>query len=531
MTPDVPPLRALPDPVQQTLRDFEQALSIGFRLHQLDDSGEPNLIYASPDPAEGIGPSTPSSGEKVSRTVQPREGPDLSLELSGCPKGSEAVFADLVAKLIARAFEFSQEVRFFTYELSERYEEINLLYSISETLGSLLRLDDAARVILGEVCDVLGAKRGSLWVFEAEGDLLQLVAAVGEEGLRGPLSVSDPVAVTAKVFRDGRPLIVRLSGSLGGGHLPTTDAKESLLCVPIRYTPPDGEPRTVGVINLIGRRPGGRFTASDQRLLAAIASQVGSALENHRLVRESLAQERVTKEMELAHNLQMKLLPVAEHFEGAEVAAKVQPAEQVGGDFFHLLHLSGGRIGVMLGDVSTHGFPAALIMALSMSAASIYALEKGRPAGVLRQLDDALRDELETTEMYLSLFYGILDPQGGTLTYANAGHPHAFAIHEDGAAERLDATDPPVGIAGPDSYGERTVTWKPGHDLLLLFTDGLSDTLASKEWGSGEAAVLEAAVAGRHGSPHELVDDLFRRAAEANPTVPADDITALVMRV
>jgi sigma-B regulation protein RsbU (phosphoserine phosphatase) len=117
------------------------------------------------------------------------------------------------------------------------------------------------------------------------------------------------------------------------------------------------------------------------------------------------------------------------------------------------------------------------------------------------------------------------------LVYANAGHPHAFAIHEDGTSERLNATDPPVGIAGPGAYGERTVPWQAGKDLLLLFTDGLSDTLSLANRGSGEAAVLEAAIAGRHGHPATLVDELFRRAAEANPSVPADDITALVMRV
>jgi sigma-B regulation protein RsbU (phosphoserine phosphatase) len=235
--------------------------------------------------------------------------------------------------------------------------------------------------------------------------------------------------------------------------------------------------------------------------------------------------------MELAHNLQMKLLPVAENFEGADVAARVQPAEQVGGDFFHLLHLPKGRIGVMIGDVSTHGFPAALIMALSMSAASIYAMEKGRPSGVLRLLDDALREELENTEMYLSLFYGILDPKKGSLTFANAGHPHAFVLHRDGCTERLNATDPPVGIAGPGSFGETTIPWKTGSDLLLLFTDGLSDTLATGERGSGERVVLASAVANRHRTPAEVVDELFRCAADANPTVPADDITALVLRV
>ncbi len=531
MSPDVPPLRALPDPVQQTLRDFEKALSITFRLYGIDDTRGERLIYESPPPPDPSGGSADRFGRAVQRTFHPREGPPLKLELSGCPYEREDSLADLVTKLVVRAFEFSQEVRFFTYELSERYEEINLLYSISETLGSLLRLDQAAKVILSEVCDVLGAKKGSLWVFEPDIDTLEPVAAVGEEGLRGSRAVSDPDSVVAQVFREGRPLILGQPRSAPGDHASRKEPSESRLCVPIRYTPPAGEPRTVGVINLLGRRPGGRFTASDQKLLAAIASQIGSALENHRLIRESLAQERVAREMELAHNLQMKLLPVAEHFEGAEVGARVQPAEQVGGDFFHLLHLTKGRIGVMIGDVSTHGFPAALIMALSMSAASIYALEKGRPAGVLRQLDDALRDELETTEMYLSLFYGILDPKKRTLTYANAGHPHAFSIHLDGSSDRLVATDPPVGIAGPDSYSEKTVSWATGEDLLLLFTDGLSDTLSSEERGSGEKAVLDLAVQGREGDPAALVEALFRAADEATPSVPADDITALALRV
>jgi phosphoserine phosphatase RsbU/P len=529
MTPEVPPLRSLPDSVQQTLRDFERALSLAFRLRRADDGGSSPPVYLSPGVLPRAAEHRGGQGSTATRILRPKEGPALEVEILGAPEGREEALGDLVANLLSRAFEFSQEVRFFTYELSERYEEINLLYSISETLGSLLRLDDAARVILGEVCDVLGARRGSIWVFQP-GNVLELVAAVGEEGLTGPLPVADPDSVTARVFREGRAHISSGPGSFLESHSPMPNGEDSLLSVPIRYTPPAGEPRTVGVINLIGRRRGGRFTASDQKLLAAIASQVGSALENHRLIRESLAQERVAREMELAHNLQMKLLPVAEQFEGAEVAARVQPAEQVGGDFFHLLHLPQERIGVMIGDVSTHGFPAALIMALSMSAASIYALEVGRPSVVLRRLDDALRDELETTEMYLSLFYGVLDPAEGSLTYSNAGHPHAFVIHTDGTHQRLHATDPPVGIAGPASFEERVVPWSKGEDLLVLFTDGLSDTLAEGERSSGEALVLNAAVSGRHLAPRDIVEDLFRQAAEAVPSIPADDRTMLVLR-
>ena len=167
------------------------------------------------------------------------------------------------------------------------------------------------------------------------------------------------------------------------------------------------------MINLFGRTRGDPFTTSDEKLLSAIASQIGAALENNRLIQESLAQERMSQEMELAQNLQMKLLKSPEAFDRADVAAHVAPAEQVGGDFFHVFKLPKGKIGVMLGDVSTHGFPAALIMALSMSAASIYALESPDPSEVLRKVDDALRDELESTEMFLSLFYVVIDVEAG----------------------------------------------------------------------------------------------------------------------
>jgi sigma-B regulation protein RsbU (phosphoserine phosphatase) len=530
MTPEVPPLRTLPDAVQQTLHDLEKSFSLFFRISGRSPDGESLPLYSTPGCPGDPNDASVEDGCVV-RGLNPREGPDLELRIYGVKEDQRESLPDLVTGFLGRTFEFAQEVRFFTYELSERYEEINLLYSISETLGSLLRLEDAARVILGEVCDVMGARRGSLWVYEPTGNLLELVAAVGEEGLVGPLSVGDPEAVTAMVFREGRPAVVGRPGSPRESKLPVKEGSDCLLSVPIRFTPPAGEPRTVGVMNLLGRRKGGRFTASDQKLLSAIASQVGSALENHRLIRESLAQERVTREMELAHNLQMKLLPVAENFEGADVAARVQPAEIVGGDFFHLLHLPDGRIGVMIGDVSTHGFPAALIMALSMSAATIYAMEVDGPSAVLRSLDDALRDELETTEMYLSLFYGVLDPRKGRMVYSNAGHPHAFVIHADGSHRRLGATDPPVGIAGRESYAEDVVPWAPGKDLLLLFTDGISDTLGEVERGRGERIVLEAAIEGRDRRPAEIVNDLFKRADRADPTIPADDRTVLVMRV
>jgi sigma-B regulation protein RsbU (phosphoserine phosphatase) len=524
----VPPgrlvLGALPDPVVRILAQFEQAFGAVVRLKVV--SWEPGsadeVLYATSGFAQA------DDDPSCRGTFQHGAG-DIRVEVASAEGAAPAGVCQALTPALELAFESSREIEFFTAELSERFEEINLLYSISETLGSTLDMDTGASTILGEVRDVMGAKRGSLWVHQASDDSLNLAAEVGDDGRVEPLSPHDPDAITSMVFREGRSIIASrrptsAEREAGGGD-------DSFLSVPIRYSQGSGESRTVGVVNLIGRLDGGRFSAANQKLLAAIASQVGAAIENNRLVQESLSKERMTREMELAHDLQMKLLPSAERFEGAQAAARVQPTEQVGGDFYQLFELPEGRVGVMLGDVSLHGFPSALIMTLTMSAAGIYAREADSPAEVLRQLDDALSDELESTEMYLTVFYGVIDPVAGTLVYSNAGHPHAFAVHKDTSYERLTATDPPLGFAGPDAYGEESLSWNGSDDLLFLFTDGLPDTLSREDGQKPEDLILDTVVRHRFSSPRRIIDALFELAPDRSSDRVGDDRTALVLRL
>lgn len=518
----------VPESVSQVIDEFRRGFDLDLHLWLPREDDSPFHLF----PADN-GQGEPQPGS-VLLAVPTRAGAELTLELRD-PNGEPAESAAAVLRsTLERLYEYAEEVRFFTYEVSERYEEINLLYSIAETLGSLLRLRDAARLILTEVCEVMGARRGSIWVHQPEDDHLKLVASVGDRGLMGPIEIGDATAVTSQVFRQGRPLILTASEAGAGPRehpgIRINETGDSVLSVPIRFTPPTGEARTVGVINLIGRRRGGRFTASDQKLLAAIASQVGSALENNRLMRESVERERVTREMELAHDLQMKLLPAVDSFDPNRVAARVQPAESVGGDFYHFFQLPQGRFGVMIGDVSSHGFPAALIMALALSAATIYASQHESPEAVLSEMGEALRDELETTEMYLTLFYGVLDPDRGELVYANAGHPHAFLVRGDGSRERLPALNLPMGIIPGDEYEVGRVPWSPGTDLLLLFTDGLSDTLLAASRRAAEKRVVRAAARLRDRPAHEIVDELFRLDGGEESGM-GDDRTAIVLRL
>jgi sigma-B regulation protein RsbU (phosphoserine phosphatase) len=498
--------------------EYARAHEVGVRLWERADDGWVLSISTSSTVATAPGPSAVG--------LELPDGRSLLVEVQGPDPEASARSSRFLADAMSRAVRYDAESRFFGRELAERYEEITLLYTISEVLGSVISLEQAAATILSEVSDTMGVERAALWIFNAGTGMLEQVSAVGENADSAPISVDDPSSVTAAVFRNRAPMMLEPSEEYPRQAAFRDANHDFFLSVPVSYSPPRGETRTIGVINLIGRTVQGGFSAGDQKLITAIASQIGAAVENSRLVADSLRQERLSREMELAHDLQLKLLPSTAQFRGFfNVAARCSPADSVGGDFYHLFRLPGGRIGVMIGDVSSHGFAAALIMALTMSAVAIHASEGDPPAEVLRRVHAALISELETTEMYMTLFYGVIDPEAGTLTYANAGHSHAFRVTGQGEAIRLNATNPPFGLLDLDDYGEQTVPWQRSSDMLFLFTDGLSDAL-----GLAGEEVLIRHVREHSNEPLEsLLDSLFS-LSRPESEFPADDRSALLLR-
>jgi sigma-B regulation protein RsbU (phosphoserine phosphatase) len=412
-------------------------------------------------------------------------------------------------------------------ELAERYEEINLLYTISEILGHTVSLSEAATQILHEVSETVGARRASILVVEPGGSMLTPVAAVGVGTNELPVThIDDPVSIAARVFRTRHPTVID----------PDESADEifrrgALLAVPIMWTAPGRQAEPLGVVTLSDRRSGQPFSAGDLKLVAAIATQIGSAIQNARLVRASLEQQRLLQEMQLAHDLQMKLLPSTSVVHPqAHVAASVVPAESVGGDFYHLFRLTQAATGVMIGDVSSHGYRAALIMALAMSAAAIHAQSTLDPSAMLHALLESLREELTSTEMFITVFYGVVDTQAKTLTYANTGHPHAFIVRPDGTMTRLPALDPPLGMSD-ESPSARSVPWTPGDDLLILFTDGVIDAQNAAGERLGEDIVLQTLTTCRMEEPSVIVDRVFAvLKAHTGDTALRDDLTLVALR-
>jgi sigma-B regulation protein RsbU (phosphoserine phosphatase) len=262
-----------------------------------------------------------------------------------------------------------------------------------------------------------------------------------------------------------------------------------------------------------------------------VATQIGAALENARLVQQDRTRQRLARELELAHDLQVKLMPTPAVLRGeAEVAVHSLPAESLGGDFYTFSRLGRGRIGVMLGDVSSHGFSAALIAAQVMAAAGIHASATAVPDETLALLHDSLHSELESTEMYLSLFYGVFDPKGGRLSFSNAGHPYAFRVPRFGPATRLASTAPPLGLAAGAEFGRVVMPWDFARDLLVLCTDGLTDASNAQGERYGADRLMERLGEWRELAPTVLLEKVLQDVRDFGASA-TDDITLLIVRV
>jgi len=490
----------------------------------------PDPGYAPPQPRNPGMVPTPT-GSVWLAPVPGAEG--FWYELAGVNEARAAELTPQCSAVLEAFFSAEKESAEITDELTSRYEEIDLLYAISEILGHTVRLEEAAQTIVREVSDVVGARRASIMVHDEESGLLRTVAARGfsAEGLE-PVPVQDPTSIAARVFREQRIIVHDPSDPLlqnPGSPDERSYRGQAFLSIPITYAAPGSGSRCVGVINLTDRLAGDTFSSSEAKLVSAIANQIGAAIENARLVARDLRRQRLQRELELAHDLQLKLLPAPGILQGdAQVSAICRPVDSVGGDFYTFTRLGKGRVGVMLGDVSSHGFSAALVMALVMAAAGMHAGAGNTPDEVLAGMLESLGAELASTEMFLSVFYGVLDPNQGTLTYASAGHPHAFRIPREGPPERLPTTAPPLGLASAASIQRQQVAWEPGADLLALWTDGLVDQGTGSAYT--EERLLRELGRRRAETPESIVGGIFTQA-DAATLQPADDRTLLVMRI
>jgi serine phosphatase RsbU (regulator of sigma subunit) len=279
---------------------------------------------------------------------------------------------------------------------------------------------------------------------------------------------------------------------------------------------PAGEPLVVvPILNHEAVQPlGGIYVAPQRDAVAtaslvpavqSLAAQVSSALHSAQVYMQTLEAQKMEQELALAGQIQARFLPdVLPEVPGWQLAASLQPARRTSGDFYDVIPLPNGRLGVVVADVADKGMGAALFMALSRTLVRTYALEHhARPDFALRVANNRILSDTQA-ELFVTVFYGVLDPLSGKLSYCNAGHnpPYLFQAR-GGKIEELGRTGLPLGIFRGQTWEHRTVQIAPG-DTLLLYTDGVTEAQNDAEEFFGEERLLALAQANR-GRPAGVV--------------------------
>jgi steroid delta-isomerase-like uncharacterized protein len=248
-------------------------------------------------------------------------------------------------------------------------------------------------------------------------------------------------------------------------------------------------------------------------------------------VAEAQERERIEQELRVARRTQEELLPEAlPELNGWEFAQYYQPAREVGGDFYDFLQLADGHIGVVVGDVSGKGMPAALVMAAARSMLRALAPTSGSPGEVLKRVNDALYPDT-SSEMFVTCFYCILHRDSGRLLYANAGHDLPYIRRRSGEddAQELRARGMPLGMMPDMTYEEKGASLREG-ESVLFYSDGLVE--AHDPNGEMFGFPRLRALIAEHGEERSLVDSLLEElyAFTGEDWEQEDDITLLTLR-
>ncbi|MGD8396084.1 MAG: SpoIIE family protein phosphatase [Candidatus Eiseniibacteriota bacterium] len=400
----------------------------------------------------------------------------------------------------------------------------DLLFDINKTLVSSLELD----AVLGRIVDALGRvlefDAAGIFLVTHEGSVEHVVARgydvsrmdllhqkVGA-GLVGWAIAAGEAIAAGDVSRDRRYINAR-------------DATRSELVAPMI-----SKGRVIGAFN-IESDLSDAFSSHDLERLRAFADQATAAVEIARLHARALEARRLEEELSIAREIQAGLMPATmPEVPGIDLAGHNVPSEAVGGDYYDVIDVAPGQLGVVIGDVSGKGVPAGLIMASFRAALLAEIRNNYSIATIFRKVNRLLFESIEP-DRFVTAFYGVIDLHSLRFTYACAGHNPAIIVRADGGVEQLEVGGTVLGAFAHSAYEEGVCQLARG-DLLVLYTDGVTETVDHAECEFGADTLIDLVRTCRH-EPAATVAASIERAVQRHASGRAvrDDLTLLVLKV
>ena len=305
----------------------------------------------------------------------------------------------------------------------------------------------------------------------------------------------------------------------------------------------EGEP-AIGILSVFSRSIAGMFTQEFISLLSSLAGQLAQAItivqemeakqrERDQKEQALLKNARVTRDMEIAQQIQMSLLPdTAPELFGVEIAGHCVSAAHVGGDYYDFFQRNEHMVDLLIADVSGHSVGAALIMAEVRTLLRAQVNSTNSASAILNVLNSQLYDDLTRAELFITMFYAKYDSATGRLSYSNAGHNHPFLHRKNGeACIELDSEGLILGVRTSVEFEERSIELVSG-DVLLFYTDGLTEAFDSQGEMFGNEQVCKHLGTVAHLTARGIVDSFYQAVTDftGSPTLQ-DDISLVVLKI
>ena len=436
-------------------------------------------------------------------------------------KGAAIQFLFLLANAITR-------LCYQEFQLRQRINELTAVYGVAMMLADARDLQQVLQRTVQVVAEVMDTKAASLRLYDPQTDELKIKAVynLSAEYLnKGPVLLA-----TAQIERVAlSPVGFEYVGNMGED--PRVRYRQeamhegivSMLSAGMRYK---GKP--IGVLRVYTEKQQ-TFSQYKVEMLKAVAAQAAAAIENARLLNESIDAAALEKQVQMAADVQQRMLPHhPPNLPGVDLASAYLPCYELGGDFFDFIPLPDDNLGLAMADVSGKGVPASLIMAsvrafLRAQVDNVYNLSE-----VIRRINLMLCRDTKLGE-FVTLFYGVLNARTRRVTFCNAGHMPPLLLR-NGKVIEIHGENLVLGVNSEETYTQFIQDLLPG-DVLLLYTDGLTDAMNFDQQPFGRQRVIEALMEGGESADLIAQNILWHQRRFVGMAKRTDDVTMIVARI
>jgi sigma-B regulation protein RsbU (phosphoserine phosphatase) len=421
----------------------------------------------------------------------------------------------------------------FSSESAVNLRELRAMLNVSQSMASDTDLDELLALIVDELVTAIDVERATLYLIDDRsgqlyshvlsketGDLMEIRLKMGE-GLAGHVAATGETINIKHAYQDRR---------FHASYDRNTGFKtESVLVMPL-CTP---QHKIIGVVQLLNKRRG-PFTIKDEHLLSIMAAQAAVRIENARLYAQEIVQKILSHELETARLIQESFLPRSiPMIPGFDIAGACDYCDQTGGDYYDVFPVDHDRqrFVVLVGDVSGHGLPAALLMATGRALIRLRSSMPGEPQDIIRDVNRRLSlDTMETGE-FMTLFYCDIPSPGNTLRWVRAGHEGAL-VYDTASGDFHELQGEGVALGLDESYQYRQYEASiPQGAVILIGTDGIWEMHNEQGQRFGKAA-LKQILKQRAAEPAASILAGITRELEAfrGQQQPQDDVTMVILK-